>query len=131
MLVLGAVLLVVVAVVSVVALVTGNDAAVLNLVGASLHTSLRWVFAAGALSMLILLASLALLSMGLRRERGRRQEVKRLKAAAGAKGSSRPSPPESADRGSTATRPASEPPPSSDGPRADGVEDHFRSTPRE
>ena len=116
MIVLGLLLLIAVIVVVIVAVVAGDGAVSLNLVGAEVDTLVRWVFLAGAASVVLLVIGLDLLGRGLRRARRRRQEVKRLKAAAGAAGE-RP------------RQPAPSQPPVR---RQDPDEEaHFESTPRE
>ena len=117
MIVLGLLLLILVAVVIVVAVVAGDEDANLNLIGASIDTNVRWVFLAGAISLLLLVIGLDLLGKGLRRARKRRQEVKRLKAAAGPALQ-----PQAASR-STARQPT--------GPQDPDEQAHFESTPRD
>ena len=115
MIALGLLLLVAVIVVVIVAVVAGDGAASLNLVGAEIDTVVRWVFLAGAASVVLLVIGLDLLGRGLRRARRRRQEVKRLKAAAGA--------------GAGPRQPAPSQPPGR--PQDPDEEAHFESTPRE
>ncbi len=117
MVVLGIILLAVVAVTTVVALLEGDDSTSLNLVGANLDTTTRWVFVAGAVSMILLVAGLALIAAGLRRARARRKEMKTLKTAA--TNTSTPPPPETE---------ASRVPVS---PQDPDEQTHFQSTPRE
>ncbi len=82
MVVLGVILLAVVAAVAVIALLEGEDPTSLNLGGADLDTTARWVFLAGAVSVLLLVAGVALIVSGLRRARARRKQMKTLKSAA-------------------------------------------------
>ena len=121
MIVLGLLLLIAVILVVIVAVVRGDGDAALNLVGAEIDTTVRWVFLAGAASVVVLVIGLDLLCRGLRRERKRRQEVKRLKAAAGA-AAERP-------RQAAPSRPA----PSQPAARRQDPDEqaHFESTPRE
>jgi len=124
MIVLGMLLLIVVIFVAIVAVAAGDGAASLNLVGAEIDTLVRWVFLAGAASVVVLVVGLDLLGRGLRRERKRRQEVKRLKAAAGAAGE-RP-------RQTAPERQGQAPPSQPATGRHDPDEQaHFESTPRE
>ena len=85
-------MLAVVAVIAVTALLEGDDVTSLNLGGADLDTTARWVFLTGAVSVLLLVAGVALIVSGLRRARARRKEMKTLKTAATT--TSTPPPPE-------------------------------------
>jgi uncharacterized integral membrane protein len=132
--VLGLLLLILVAVVVIVAVLAGNEDADLNLLGATIDTSVRWVFLAGALSLLLLVIGLVFLGKGLRRERARRQEVKRLKAAAGPAAERPAASSHSAGRGVVSKRSTGSP--HHPGPQAASQQDpdeqaHFESTPRE
>jgi len=133
--VLGVLLLVVVAVVVIAAVVAGDDPAQLNLVGASIDTTVRWIFITGAISLLVFVAGVALLAAGSRRARGRRREVKQLKAAAGPDAERHTDPPPSRgghgaretqvreERGRSSTRPVS--------PQDPDEQTHFESSPRD
>jgi len=112
------ILLAVVAAVAVIALLEGEDPTSLNLGGADLDTTARWVFVAGAVSVLLLVAGIALIVSGLRRARARRKEVKQLKKTAGA--TTTPPPP-------SETEPRRVPV----SPQDPDEQTHFQSTPRE
>lgn len=134
MIVLGLLLLIVVAVVVIVAVVAGNEDADLNLVGATIDTSVRWVFIAGALSLLLLVVGLVFLGKGLRRERARRQEVKRLKAAAGPAAEKPAASSHGAGRGvmsKRSTGAAHDSPPQAARSQDPDEQTHFESTPRD
>ena len=133
MIVLGLLLLIVVAVVVVVAVVAGNEDANLNLVGATVDTNVRWVFLAGAISLLLLVIGLDLLGKGLRRERKRRKEVKRLKAAAGPAAQPQAAPHGAGGDAVTtrSTQPRSDPAAPTTRPQDPDEQAHFESTPRE
>lgn len=138
MIVLGLILLIVVAVVAITALLRGDDVTSLNLVGADLETSVRWVFLAGATSVLLLVVGVSLLAGGLRRARSKRQEIKQLKSAAGPSATSSTMVTSDGSRGVTASPPggsrdvsgaAQHQAPVS--PQDPDEQEHFESTPRE
>jgi hypothetical protein len=130
MIVLGLLILIGVAAVVVAAVVRGDDPARVDLGSFTIKTDLAGIFAAGALTLLLAVIGLWLLSKGLKRARQRRSEMRALKdratkseeaarrERAASPGSSTSS--KVADRDSRDTRRST-----------DGNDDHFDTTPRE
>jgi hypothetical protein len=81
MIAFGVFLLLGVGIVAGFALASGDDPAVLNLLGFELETNDRGVFATGALCALGLLISLRVIVIGLRRARRRRRELRELRTS--------------------------------------------------
>jgi len=105
--VIAVVLLLLIAVVVVAAVYAGNEPTTLDLLNATIDTSVRWIFLTGALCVLVAVFAVSLLLNGLRRARKRRHELQDLKA----------------DR--------SERPRDRDDRQDPDERDHFESTPRE
>ena len=82
MIVLAVILLLLVTIVALSAILAGDGAASLNLVGADIVTSERVLFLTGAASAAVAAFALWLLFKGLKRARSRRTEMQRLRAAA-------------------------------------------------
>lgn len=81
--VLGLLILLVVAVVTIAMLVRGGEPASIDLNTFVVKTTVMWVFLTGAATLLLAVIGLVLLTRGLKKSRSRRAEVRELRARAG------------------------------------------------
>ena len=135
--VLGLLILVIVALVTLIVLVRGGQPATIDLNTFQIETTVMWVFLAGALTLLLTVLGLVLLTRGLKKTRRRRSEMRELRSRAAATPAPTPAPrrddeprPAPAPTASAAPSARADDRPTRSGREGD-ADDYFDSAPRD